>query len=66
MSQVTCCDDEHVNDALRGPDLWSYGFKENLHDLETLKRHLNEQNLLQQDFPIEEAFAPSTLETFRQ
>jgi 4,5-dihydroxyphthalate decarboxylase len=52
--------------ALRGPDLWSYGFHENRHDLETLKRHLAEQDLLQRDFPLEEAFAPGTLETFRQ
>jgi 4,5-dihydroxyphthalate decarboxylase len=52
--------------ALRGPDLWSYGFANNRHDLETLKRHLNEQHLLEKDFALEEAFAPSTLETFRQ
>ena len=52
--------------ALRGDDLWSYGFHNNRRDLETLKRHLHEQNLLQQDFALEEAFAPSTLETFRQ
>jgi len=52
--------------ALRGDDLWSYGFGNNRHDLDTLKRHLNEQNLLERDFPLEEAFAPSTLETFRQ
>lgn len=52
--------------ALRGEDLWSYGFANNRRDLETLKRHLGEQNLLQQDFALEEAFAPSTLDTFRQ
>lgn len=52
--------------ALRGDDLWSYGFHNNRHDLETLKRHLQEQDLLQDDFALEEAFAPSTLETFRQ
>lgn len=52
--------------ALRGDDLWSYGFKNNRHDLETLKRHLQEQNLLERDFDLTEAFAPSTLETFRQ
>jgi 4,5-dihydroxyphthalate decarboxylase len=51
--------------ALRG-DLWSYGFHENRRDLEMLKRHLAEQDLLQQDFALEEAFAPSTLEAFRQ
>lgn len=52
--------------ALRGDDLWSYGFPNNRHDLETLKRHLGEQNLLERDFALEEAFAPSTLEMFRQ
>lgn len=52
--------------ALRGEDLWSYGFQNNRHDLETLKRHLQEQNLLEQDFALEVAFAPGTLETFRQ
>ena len=52
--------------ALRGEDLWSYGFDNNRHDLETLKRHLLEQDLLEHDFELEEAFAPSTLETFRQ
>jgi 4,5-dihydroxyphthalate decarboxylase len=52
--------------ALRGEDLWSYGFQENRHDLETLKRHLAEQQLLEQDFALEDAFAPSTLETFKQ
>jgi 4,5-dihydroxyphthalate decarboxylase len=52
--------------TLRGGDLWSYGFHDNRHDLETLKRHLNEQNLLEHDFALEDAFAPSTLETFRQ
>jgi 4,5-dihydroxyphthalate decarboxylase len=52
--------------ALRGADLWSYGFHNNRHDLETLKRHLAEQELLENDFALEEAFAPSTLETFKQ
>ena len=52
--------------ALRGDDLWSYGFASNRHDLETLKRHLGEQDLLEKEFALEEAFAPSTLETFRQ
>jgi len=52
--------------ALRGDDLWSYGFHNNRHDLDTLKRHLQEQDLLERDFALEDAFAPSTLETFRQ
>jgi 4,5-dihydroxyphthalate decarboxylase len=51
---------------LRGEDLWSYGFHTNRHDLETLKRHLLEQDLLESDFALEDAFAPGTLETFRQ
>jgi len=60
---VGYCEQER---ALRGHDLWSYGFQDNRHDLETLKRHLNEQGLLERDFALEEAFAPSTVETFRQ
>ncbi len=52
--------------ALRGAGLWSYGFHNNLRDLEALKRHLLEQDLLEHDFALEEAFAPSTLETFKQ
>ena len=44
----------------------SYGFHNNRRDLDMLKRHLQEQNLLEHDFALEEAFAPSTLETFRQ
>ena len=51
---------------MRGDDLWSYGFHNNRHDLDTLKRHLAEQDLLERDFALEQAFAPSTLETFRQ
>jgi 4,5-dihydroxyphthalate decarboxylase len=52
--------------ALRGDDLWSYGFAENRRVLEALKGYLAEQDLLERDFAVEEAFAPSTLETFRQ
>jgi len=51
---------------LRGPDLWSYGFHENRRDLEALKRYLAEQDLLDHDFALEDAFAPSTIETFKQ
>jgi 4,5-dihydroxyphthalate decarboxylase len=51
--------------VVRGPDLWSYGLEANSTTLEALKAHLAEQGLLERDFAIEDAFAPSTLETTR-
>lgn len=51
--------------ATRGADLWSYGLEENRVALNALKGYLGEQGLLAADFPIEDAFAPSTLESFR-
>jgi 4,5-dihydroxyphthalate decarboxylase len=52
--------------ALRGHDgLWSYGFEPNRHVLEALKGSLAEQGLLEQDFALEDAFAPSTLSLSR-
>src|SRR5919199_5483572 len=46
--------------ALRGADnLWAYGFEANRHVLQALKTYLGEQGLLQNDFAIEDAFAPS-------
>jgi 4,5-dihydroxyphthalate decarboxylase len=47
--------------ALRGQDLWPYGFEANRATLEALKSHLGEQGLLAADFALEQAFAPSTL-----
>ena len=52
--------------ALRGRDgLWSYGFEANRGVLEALKGYLAEQGLLENDFAIEDAFAPSTLSLSR-
>ena len=51
--------------ALFGPDIWPYGFEENRHTLEALKTYLGEQGLLDRDFDVEEAFAPSTLSLSR-
>jgi 4,5-dihydroxyphthalate decarboxylase len=52
--------------ALRGPDdLWAYGFEPNRHVLEALKSYLGEQGLLENDFPVEDAFAPSALSLSR-
>jgi 4,5-dihydroxyphthalate decarboxylase len=52
--------------ALRGADdLWAYGFEPNRHTLEALKGYLAEQGLLENDFAIEDAFAPSTLSLSR-
>jgi 4,5-dihydroxyphthalate decarboxylase len=50
--------------ALRG-ELWSYGFQENRHVLDALKSYLAEQGLLENDFAVEDAFAPSTLSLSR-
>jgi 4,5-dihydroxyphthalate decarboxylase len=50
--------------ALRG-ELWSYGFQDNRHVLDALKSYLAEQGLLENDFAVEDAFAPSTLSLSR-
>jgi 4,5-dihydroxyphthalate decarboxylase len=51
--------------ALAGSRLWADGFAANRTVLEALKSYLAEQGLLERDFPIAEAFAPSTLDVFR-
>ena len=51
--------------GLRGQDPWPYGFSANRATLEALKRHLADQGLLERDFPLEQVFAPSTLESVR-
>ncbi len=51
--------------ALRGRDLWPYGFEANRKVLQALQGHLAEQGLLARDFCVEDVFAPSTLDTFR-
>jgi 4,5-dihydroxyphthalate decarboxylase len=51
--------------ALAGERLWEDGFAANRPVLEALKGYLAEQGLLQNDFAVEDAFAASTLETFR-
>lgn len=48
-----------------GRDLFTYGLEENRPVLEALKTHLQEQGLLERDFPLESAFAPSTHAAFR-
>ncbi len=50
---------------LFGPEMWAYGFEANRPTLEALKGYLAEQGLLERDFPIEQAFAASTLEISR-
>jgi 4,5-dihydroxyphthalate decarboxylase len=45
--------------------LWQPGFQANRPVLEALKGALAEQGLLERDFLLEEAFAPSTLQLFR-
>jgi 4,5-dihydroxyphthalate decarboxylase len=47
--------------ALRGHDIWPYGFETNRQTLEALKGYLAEQGLLSGDFKLEDVFAPNTL-----
>jgi hypothetical protein len=51
--------------ALAGSHLWEDGFAANRPVLEALKGYLAEQGLLERDFSLDEAFAPSTLDVFR-
>jgi 4,5-dihydroxyphthalate decarboxylase len=57
---------EHARiSKLLGPDLWSYHLEPNRHLLETFVRYSNEQGIAPKTFPVEELFAPSTLELSR-
>lgn len=49
---------------LMGPDYWSYGLEPNRRVLETFVRYAHEQGLAQRLLPVEELFAPETLESF--
>jgi 4,5-dihydroxyphthalate decarboxylase len=51
--------------ALMGEDYWPYGVEANRAALETLMRYSCEQGLAQRTIPIEELFAPSTLDDYR-
>jgi 4,5-dihydroxyphthalate decarboxylase len=51
--------------ALMGEDYWPYGVERNRAALETLVRYSCEQGLAQRGVPIEELFAPSTLDDYR-
>jgi ABC-type nitrate/sulfonate/bicarbonate transport system substrate-binding protein len=50
--------------ALMGRDHWSYGVEPNRHVLETFVRYAHEQGLARELLPIEDLFAPETLESF--
>ena len=48
--------------ALMGEDFWRYGVEENRKEIETLARYAHEQGLVRRRLPVEELFAPPTLE----
>jgi 4,5-dihydroxyphthalate decarboxylase len=48
--------------ALMGADFWSYGLPANRRELETLCRYSREQYLAERALPIDELFAPGTLD----
>jgi 4,5-dihydroxyphthalate decarboxylase len=51
--------------ALMGDDYWPYGVEPNRAAIATLMRYSCEQGLAQRTFPVEELFAPSTLDDYR-
>jgi len=51
--------------ALMGDDYWPYGLEANRPTLEALVRYSAEQGLATRRLPIEELFAPSTLDRYR-
>jgi 4,5-dihydroxyphthalate decarboxylase len=51
--------------ALMGDDFWPYGLEPNRVTLEALARYDYEQGLAARPVPIEELFAPSTLDEYR-
>ena len=51
--------------ALMGDDYWPYGLEPNRTTLETFVRHSHAQGLSERLIPIEELFAPSTLDAER-
>ena len=50
---------------LMGADYWPYGVERNRATLETLMRYSTEQGLAQRTLPVEDWFAPSTLDDYR-
>lgn len=51
--------------ALMGEDYWPYGIEANRVTLEALARYSCEQGLAERVIPVEELFAPSTLDEYR-
>jgi 4,5-dihydroxyphthalate decarboxylase len=51
--------------ALMGQDYWPYGVEPNRATIETLMRYSREQGLAEKSLPIEDLFAPSTLDDYR-
>jgi 4,5-dihydroxyphthalate decarboxylase len=51
--------------ALMGADYWPYGIEPNRRAIETLVRYSCEQGLAERGVPIDELFAPSTLDDYR-
>ena len=47
---------------IMGEDFWPYGLEANRHALETYMRYLHEQHLTERHIPIEELFAPNTID----
>ena len=45
-----------------GDDPWPYGLEKNRHVVETLATYLYEQGLADRKMPLEELFAPNTLD----
>ena len=48
--------------AILGEDPWPYGLKKNRHVVETLMTYLYEQGLAEKKLPVEQLFAPNTLD----
>ena len=51
--------------ALMGDDYWPYGLEPNRKNLETLMRYSCEQGIAEHAVPVEQLFAPSTLDDYR-
>jgi 4,5-dihydroxyphthalate decarboxylase len=51
--------------AVLGADYWTYGAEPNRHAIETLVGYSHSQGLAHRRFPIEQLFAPETLDVVR-
>ena len=49
---------------LMGDDFWPYGVEPNRHALQRLARYHHEQGLSEREVPVDEMFAPSTLDEY--